>query len=108
MDIMIRIHSDNVVGDNLWLWRADHVKLCPGEKPNVEGLDYHQTTSGEVPVANGLYVGGDDIMIHGLAVEHTMQDQVIWKGERGNVQFYQCELPYDVIPDFGYFGFIGK
>jgi hypothetical protein len=44
---MICIHSGNVVGDNLWLWRADHVKLCPDEKPNVEGLDYHQTTSGE-------------------------------------------------------------
>jgi hypothetical protein len=34
-DIMICIHSGNVVGDNLWLWRADHVKLCPDEKPNV-------------------------------------------------------------------------
>jgi hypothetical protein len=87
-DIMICIHSGNAVGDNLWHWWADHMKVCPGEKPNMEGLDYHQTTSGKVPVVTGLYVGGDDVMIHGLAVEHTMQDQVIWKGKHGNVQFY--------------------
>lgn len=24
-DVMVRIHSDYVLGDNLWLWRADHV-----------------------------------------------------------------------------------
>eukprot|EP00957_Ditylum_brightwellii_P148298 11290921-Ditylum_brightwellii.AAC.1 len=28
-DVIMRIHSSNVVGDNLWLWRADHVNLQP-------------------------------------------------------------------------------
>ena len=28
---MVRLHTGNVVGDNLWLWRADHTALRPGE-----------------------------------------------------------------------------
>jgi len=106
-DVMIRIHSGNVLGDNLWLWRADHVALADGEPANVDGLDYHQTTVGEVPVGTGLVVTGNDVTIHGLAVEHTTEHQVIWKGNKGNVQFYQCELPYDVNEDFGTHGYRG-
>uniref|UniRef100_A0A7S4MRK7 Pectate lyase superfamily protein domain-containing protein n=1 Tax=Odontella aurita TaxID=265563 RepID=A0A7S4MRK7_9STRA len=106
-DVMVRIHSGNVVGDNLWLWRADHVDLRPGERPNFPPLDYHQVVEGECPVETGIEVNGDDVTIHGLAVEHTTQHQTIWNGERGNVQFYQCEFPYDVRPHFGTSGFLG-
>jgi len=102
-DVMIRIHSANVYGDNLWLWRADHVALIPAnagnaspEMPNFPPLAYHQTTLSEVPCKTGLEVNGDDVTIHGLAVEHTTGDQTIWNGKNGNVQFYQSELPYDV------------
>ena len=62
---------------------------------------------GEVPCETGLEVTGDDVTIHGLAVEHTTQHQVIWKGERGNVQFYQSELPYDVNATFADNGWLG-
>jgi hypothetical protein len=106
-NIMVRIHSGNVYGDNLWLWRADHVALDKDEEPNFPPLGYHQVLLGEVPCETGLEVTGDDVTIHGLAVEHTTQDQVIWKGERGNVQFYQCELPYDVDPTFADNGWLG-
>eukprot|EP00808_Paulinella_micropora_P022841 g55194.t1 len=101
-DVMVRIHSGHVYGDNLWLWRADHVALDQqhGEKPNFPPLDYHQVTLGEVPCKTGLEVTGDDVTIHGLAVEHTTEHQTIWRGKRGNVQFYQCELPYDVKESF--------
>jgi len=101
-DVMVRIHSDNVLGDNLWLWRADHVKLSKKELPNFPdmGLEYHQTLLGEVPVKTGLEVTGNNVVIHGLAVEHCCEDQVIWKGDNGEVFFYQCELPYDVDQDF--------
>lgn len=109
-DTMIRIHSGNVYGDNLWLWRADHVALIPpnlgnatGEVPNFPPLDYHQVTAGLVQCETGLEVNGDNVTIHGLAVEHTIKDQVIWNGKNGNVQFYQSELPYDV----NNFGFVG-
>merc|ERR1712124_80358 len=32
---MVRVHSGNVVGDNIWLWRADHAKLDPNEPPQT-------------------------------------------------------------------------
>jgi hypothetical protein len=106
-NVMIRIHSGNVLGDNVWLWRADHVELGPHEKPNFPPLDYHQVVEGEVPVQTGLMVYGDNVTIHGLAVEHTTEHQVIWYGENGQVWFYQCELPYDVSSDFGKQNYVG-
>ena len=47
-------------------------------------------------VNHGLYVKGDDVIAYGLAVEHTLEDLTIWDGERGQVYFYQSELPYGV------------
>lgn len=107
-DAMVRIFSGNVVGDNLWLWRADHVKLRPGEEPNDPNFPlYHQVgweleEDGERKLIdecickNALVVEGNDVSIYGLFAEHTIEDQMIWKGENGNVSFFQCELPYDV------------
>merc|ERR1711865_509512 len=103
----VRIDSGNVYGDNLWLWRADHVKLREDEEPNVEGLDYHQVLLGECPCETGLEVNGDDVTIHGLAVEHTTQTNTIWNGERGEVMFYQNELPYDVDSTYAESKYVG-
>ena len=97
IDCMMTIHSGNVIGDNLWLWRADHAKLMDGEKPNFEPIPaYHQTEEHEYRVRNGIHVTGNDVVIYGLAVEHANEHQTVWSGERGQVYFYQCELPYDV------------
>ena len=116
-DVMVRVLSGNVVGDNLWLWRADHGKLRPGEKPNDENFPrYHQvriyeTVDGihnkvdECMVNNALVVNGDNVNMYGLFCEHTVQDQMIWKGEHGSVCFYQCELPYDVNTEYDYTGY---
>jgi len=108
-DVMVRIHQGNVIGDNLWLWRADHTELAAGESPNFPdmGLDYHQVVMGECPGKTGLEVNGDNVVIHGLAVEHTTEDQVVWNGNDGQVYFYQCELPYDVDQNFGAKNFAG-
>jgi hypothetical protein len=108
-DVMVRIHQGNVIGDNLWLWRADHVALAAGESPNFPdmNLDYHQVVMGECPGKTGLEVNGDNVVIHGLAVEHTTEDQVVWNGNDGQVYFYQCELPYDVDQNFGAKNFVG-
>jgi len=108
-DIMVRIHQGNVIGDKLWLWRADHVKLADGELPNFpdKNLDYHQVVLGEYPCKTGLEVNGDNVVIHGLAVEHTDEDQVVWNGADGQVHFYQCELPYDADHNFGANNFVG-
>jgi hypothetical protein len=76
----IIIHSDDVVGDNLWLWRADH------------GTGAAWTVNRS---KNGLIVNGDDVTIYGLFVEHFQEFQTVWNGNGGRVFFYQSEMPYD-------------
>jgi len=89
---MVRIDSAGVVGDNMWLWRADHVE--------GGGL----VKNGDNPCDNALVVNGDDVHMYGLAAEHTLKDIVQWNGERGASFFFQAELPYDVksYPYAGY------
>lgn len=94
---MVRIFSSNVIGDNLWLWRADHCLLMQNEAANKPELsEYHVTTEGECQCETGLEVYGDSVTIYGLAGEHTTGDIVSWHGRHGRVYFYQSELPYDV------------
>ncbi|GGP19405.1 coagulation factor 5/8 type domain-containing protein [Silvimonas iriomotensis] len=81
----VEINANNVIGDDFWLWRADHGDI---------GL----TTTGWTvnPAANGLVVNGDNVTMYGLAVEHFEQFQTLWNGNGGSVYFYQSEEPYDV------------
>lgn len=81
VDSMITINSSDVVGDNTWLWRADH-----GE---AVGWDANKDK-------NGLIVNGDNVIYYGLAVEHTEEYQTVWNGNGGRLYFYQSEMPYDV------------
>ena len=119
-DVMVRVHSGNVVGDNLWLWRADHVKLAIDEEPNDTNFPrYHQVRLwddredgtklpvDECVVKSALVVTGHDVKMYGLFCEHTTEHQMVWKGKRGSVSFFQCELPYDVDIDYGHDGFTG-
>jgi hypothetical protein len=76
----LQINANDVVGDNLWLWRADH----------GNGVSWTQNASN-----NGLIVNGDRVTIYGLFVEHQEQYQTLWNGNWGRVYFYQSELPYD-------------
>jgi hypothetical protein len=82
LDVMMRIHSGRIVGDNLWLWRADHAELAPGERPNypVISAKYWQVEEHECRVETGFLVLGDDVTIYGLAVEHANGHQTIWVG----------------------------
>jgi hypothetical protein len=77
---MVTIHSSNVVGDNFWLWRADH------------GRGAGWTSN---PNANGLIVNGNDVTLYALFVEHCQEYQTLWNGNGGRVYFYQSEMPYD-------------
>ncbi|CAK0907076.1 unnamed protein product [Prorocentrum cordatum] len=86
--------SGHVVGDNLWLWRADH---------GVAG----KVTGAANPCENGLVVKGNHVTMYGLAVEHTLKDLAHWFGDDGQTFFYQSELPYDVDESWGDAGFVG-
>lgn len=79
-DCMVTIHANDTVGDNFWLWRADH------------GRGAGWTSN---PNKNGLIVNGDNVTIYGLFVEHTQEYQTLWNGNGGRVYFYQSEMPYD-------------
>eukprot|EP00930_Biecheleria_cincta_P016376 TRINITY_DN13343_c0_g2_i1.p1 TRINITY_DN13343_c0_g2~~TRINITY_DN13343_c0_g2_i1.p1 ORF type:complete len:702 (+),score=80.56 TRINITY_DN13343_c0_g2_i1:73-2178(+) len=113
VDVAVRIHSGNVIGDNLWLWRADHALLDPSKGPQVDPIstpgkqtpleqrvpkakDYYLTVAGDYPSKTGLEVIGDLVTMYGLAVEHFLGNATLWKGEGGQTYFYQNELPYDV------------
>jgi hypothetical protein len=82
-DVGIQINSNHVVGDQLWIWRADH------------GAGVGWTTN---PTKNGLVVNGKDVTIYGLFNEHHKEYQTLWNGNGGRVYMYQSEMPYDV-PD---------
>ena len=102
VDYMVRIHSGNIIGDNLWLWRADHGALAPNEKANYPHISpiFWQTEKHEFRVETGAEFNGNDINLFGLAVEHANGHQTLWNGENGSVHFYQCEFPYGVGQEF--------
>ncbi|KAI1191636.1 hypothetical protein F5B17DRAFT_247548 [Nemania serpens] len=79
-DVGIAINSHNVVGDQLWLWRADH----------DAGAAWNSN-----PTKNGVVVNGDDVTIYGLFNEHHKEYQTLWAGDGGRLYFYQSEIPYD-------------
>jgi len=74
------VNSRNVIGDHMWIWRADH----------GNGVGWTSNTAD-----TGLVVNGDDVTMYGLFVEHFQKYQTIWNGNGGRTYFYQNEMPYD-------------
>ncbi|ETK34639.1 RICIN domain-containing protein [Microbispora sp. ATCC PTA-5024] len=79
------INSSDVIGDHLWLWRADH---SDDSHPGTVGW----TTN---PADTGLIVNGARVTMYGLFVEHYQKYQVVWNGEDGRTYMFQNEMPYD-------------
>jgi len=77
----VEINSNDVIGDHLWLWRADH----------GNGVGWTSNTA-----ANGLVVNGSAVTMYGLFVEHYQRHQVLWNGNGGRTYMFQNEMPYDV------------
>ena len=75
------INANNVILDNVWLWRADH----------GQGVGWTVNAA-----QNGITVNGQNVTAYGLFVEHFEGFQTIWNGNGGSVYFYQSECPYDV------------
>lgn len=86
------INSNDVIGDNFWLWRADHSRGVSWEDYENEEGDMVYGNPAEI----GLRVEGDNVTCLGLMVEHFEGYQTLWNGENGKVVMYQCEVPYSV------------
>ena len=85
-DTCLEINSHHVIGDHLWIWRADH-----GDRENGRvHVGWSESVGNQ-----GLVVNGADVTVYGLFVEHFRRYQTVWNGERGRTYFYQNELPYD-------------
>ncbi|MGN6818197.1 MAG: adenylyl cyclase [Sphingomonas sp.] len=82
----LEINSRHVLGDHLWIWRADHGDRATGRVH----VGWDESIGNQ-----GLVVNGDQVSMHGLFVEHFRRHNVIWNGERGRTWFFQNELPYD-------------
>jgi len=74
------VNSDNVLLDDLWVWRADH----------GNGVGWTLNTAD-----TGVIVNGDNVTAYGLFVEHYQKYEVVWNGENGRTIFFQNEMPYD-------------
>lgn len=74
------VHSDNVIMDHIWAWRADH----------GNGVGWDLNVAG-----TGVIVAGANVTAYGLFVEHYQKYEVIWSGENGRTIFFQNEMPYD-------------
>ena len=79
-DCMVTLNANDVVGDNFWLWRADH----------GAGAGWNSNKN-----PTGLIVNGANVLLYGLFVEHQQAYQTVWNGNGGRCYFYQSELPYD-------------
>ncbi|MDR1739882.1 MAG: hypothetical protein LBR45_03915, partial [Bacteroidales bacterium] len=79
-DVAVQINSNNVIGDHLWIWRADH----------GSGVGWERNTA-----PYGLIVSGNNVTMYGLFVEHFQKYETLWLGENGRTYFYQNEVPYD-------------
>lgn len=74
------VNSNDVIGDNFWVWRGDH----------------SHNVGWEINTApNGAIINGDNVTFYGLFVEHFQEYQTIWNGDNGKLFFYQSEIPYD-------------
>jgi len=100
----VRIAGDDCVFDNTWLWHADHdnwgaqrhlgFKEQP-RAPSVPNSPLPYKTDSCIS-GHALAVDGAGLVVYGLMAEHTQDDVVSWRGERGQSFLVQIEVPYYV------------
>ncbi|CAE7331752.1 unnamed protein product [Symbiodinium pilosum] len=80
---LLEIHNGYVIGDNLWLWKADHCVTNSGALCIPQRYLKHC-----------LVVNAANVHMYGLMAEHANDDIVVWNGENGKTFFYQSEFKY--------------
>jgi len=85
------INANDVILENLWLWRQDHwlTPVSQNPKENMTGWT-------DSKVQYGLIINGNRVHANALFIEHTRDIQLVWNGNDGTLHFYQSELPYNV------------
>jgi len=86
------INANDTLGDNFWIWRADHSKGTAWE----DTVNNNGSISYGNPIQTGIEVNGDNVKCYALMVEHTLGYQTYWKGENGLTVMYQSETPYRI------------
>lgn len=90
-DVALAIHANDVIGDNFWIWRADHSQgVAWNDEETKNGTNFGN------PARTGVLVTGDRVSCYALMVEHFEDFQTLWEGEDGCVVMYQSETPYRV------------
>jgi len=82
-EYMLQINNGWVVGDNLWLWLADH---CVKNVGRCCSILRHAATA--------LQVNGPHVHMYGLSAEHTEENLIEWNGPHGLIYFLQSEFIY--------------
>ncbi|MDC0535540.1 glycoside hydrolase family 55 protein, partial [Francisellaceae bacterium] len=90
----IEVNANNVIGQNLWLWRADHDYVTWENTHEVTTAYHHLVDWDKDYGQHGLIVNGDNVHMNGLFVEHFNNYQTVWNGKNGRINFYQSEIPY--------------
>jgi len=73
---------NNLILDNVWLWRADHDNGTAG-----------MSAGPSIPRKTASRSIGQNVTAYGLFVEHFQGFQTLWNGNGGSVYFYQSEIP---------------
>lgn len=82
VNVMLQLEGENIIVDNMWLWRADHV---PGMTAVADASN----------TRHALLNNAKRTAFYGLAAEHTLDDIVVFNEDDAHVFFYQAEMPYD-------------
>ena len=87
------IYANDVIGDQFWIWRADH--------GGGKAWDDYVNEEGELKYGNpakvGIRVKGNNVICYALMVEHFQGYQTLWEGEYGTTIMYQSETPYVLL-----------
>lgn len=84
---MILVDQDNVYGENIWLWVADHQGSEGGRADSLKKWN-------QMRCKTGITVNGNNVRLFGLAVEHQYDVMTLWNGNNGECYFYQSEFAY--------------
>ena len=90
-DCLITVNSNNVMGINIWAWRADH--FVTSTKSIYRNPILH------FPLKNNIIINGINNIFLCLMVEHGANSNCIINGNNNSIIFFQNEFAYELTPN---------